>query len=341
MQSLSVFHQYAERSHFLALDECGKYNLKMYRCDPLFSLYKAVRKKQSWNRAVRECMESLKHWFKSWHAKKSINIYAMPPTHPLFIPLILLWWRPGKRIYFTSYTDWKESQRGMKSRKVRLNARFIVWYFDAVAAVNLSGYEYFQSQIKTAMVEHAVEVTNFKHRKNKLDNHKKKLVYIGRLTRYKRVDELARLCVDKGYMLDIIGQVENDDERIKIEKACGNNVTLLGAKNRLWIENNLCEYSALVLPSDYREPYGIVMLEAMAAGIVLIVSRTYGSETLFRDWLDYPLLAKNKNTDEIGRLIEKFYAMNDEEFFVLKKRLSHKAREYSPINIEKKWEVIL
>lgn len=86
------------------------------------------------------------------------------------------------------------------------------------------------------------------------------------------------------YKLDIIGEGSHRShlEKLIIELGLQQEVSLKGAYPPKKLEQELPNYDALVLPS-LRESFGIVLIEAMAAGLPVIATRCGGPEQIVND----------------------------------------------------------
>jgi glycosyltransferase involved in cell wall biosynthesis len=109
------------------------------------------------------------------------------------------------------------------------------------------------------------------------------LVYLGRLVSDKGVDTLlhALLQLKRWQLaprLTIIGSGEEDHSLRLLARNLGvqEQVTFTGAKQPEQIARMLNAHQVLVVPSRMPEPFGIVVLEAIASGCVIVASRAGG-----------------------------------------------------------------
>ena len=89
---------------------------------------------------------------------------------------------------------------------------------------------------------------------------------------------------------------------------------LLGQK---WLKERLSQYTFMIVASDRREPFGLVYLEAIAANVIILSSKTVGFDTVFptnpkalrlpanSEYLNRHLLDVRKNTAKIESLYSK------------------------------------
>ncbi|MGB5135683.1 MAG: glycosyltransferase family 4 protein [Prochlorococcaceae cyanobacterium] len=105
----------------------------------------------------------------------------------------------------------------------------------------------------------------------------KSIVYLGRLVSDKGVDLLLRSFADlrpPEWRLSIIGSGPERDalERLAVELRISPSVHFLGALQGDALVRELNRHELMVIPSRWREPFGVVALEGLACGCVLLAS---------------------------------------------------------------------
>lgn len=113
-----------------------------------------------------------------------------------------------------------------------------------------------------------VDVEAFDHRAPRDDFY----LYVGELTRYKRVDLAVKAFSTAGKRLVVIGD-GNEAEALKA--AAGPTVTFLGRQPFPVLRDHYARCRALVFPGE--EDFGIVPVEAMASGAPVIAFRRGGA----------------------------------------------------------------
>lgn len=90
------------------------------------------------------------------------------------------------------------------------------------------------------------------------------------------------------------------------------NISFLGQKSRQWVKENLHNYHLLVQPSIY-EGFGLTVVEAIAAGLPLIVSDIDGPKEILT-YLKVGNFFEPSNFEELSLKIDEIYKMylNDE-----------------------------
>jgi len=124
-----------------------------------------------------------------------------------------------------------------------------------------------------ATVYNAVDVDAFPYRDRKDDF----LLFLGRL----HPDKAAHLAIDTARRtklpIVVAGKctetVENDYLRAQIQPRLGPDVTIFGCANAAQKRDLLSRAAALVFPIQWEEPFGMVMIEAMACGTPVVTLR--------------------------------------------------------------------
>lgn len=126
---------------------------------------------------------------------------------------------------------------------------------------------------------------------------------------------------NKEYIITYIGADNESDEIIHVSKRLGvaDKVRMLGRLNRDEIIHYLDSCSVFIMIS-HTEAFGLVYLEAMARGCIVIASRDEGFDGIIRDG-ENGFLCKAGDVDELALIISRLKNMPQEEW----QRISHEA----------------
>lgn len=110
------------------------------------------------------------------------------------------------------------------------------------------------------------------------------LITIGRLHHVKRIDWVVRaLCDLSGCFLGVIGDGAERSKLMELTKKIGVADRVLFLGNRSDIPDLLRASDCMILPSGDREGFGIVMLEAMASAVPVVVANYPAATEVVKD----------------------------------------------------------
>jgi len=279
---IDIFHQYGDFSHFNAIK--GILN-KEYIIDPLSSLI-FVLKDGSFSRFKRSICTLLRliNPFSTFHSKVCVFSFTVWLPHLIFFLFLLK--LKYKTVHFhTSFTD-DDSRAFIKKFFIEVNCFFIKIFTKKTFCVSRESTKFFKGKgISTKTIFHSIDNKKYTQRKSRINLHPK-FCYLGRDASYKNLDKIIHNFSKNKFHIDLIG---------KIDKKYGTNenINLLGFKNKEWIQKNLCNYDCLIVASDYREPFGIVYLEAVFSNVCIISTRTIGLINIFKNQYPTELLIEN------------------------------------------------
>jgi glycosyltransferase involved in cell wall biosynthesis len=122
-------------------------------------------------------------------------------------------------------------------------------------------------------IHNAIDVHSFPYQPDKGDF----ALYLGRVCPDKGADVAARAARLAGVPLVIAGRVEEEAERRYVEEELspllGNGIELVGEADSDDKRELLADARALLLPLRWEEPFGLVMVEALACGTPVIAYR--------------------------------------------------------------------
>ncbi len=140
-----------------------------------------------------------------------------------------------------------------------------------------------------------------------------RLLYIGRLVRIKGVHTVVKAMqsLDASVTLDILG-AGDPDYVTELEAMIGqggmqDRVHFLGAAKRSQVPQVLAQHDVLLFPSEWDEPFARSVLEAMAAGLVVIGTTTGGTGEILVEGetgLTFPAGDAEQLAAQIRRLVD-------------------------------------
>jgi glycosyltransferase involved in cell wall biosynthesis len=149
---------------------------------------------------------------------------------------------------------------------------------------------------KDALVLHPpVDVGEFKIAKK----HENYFVAIGRQIPYKRFDLAIEACNELGVSLKLFG---NGPSRTVLEKIAGDKTEFFDGKNRAKIVDVLSKSRGLIFPAE--EDFGLVSVEALAAGVPVIGFKKGGTLDIVQDG-ENGIFFKKQTTSEVKNAIKK------------------------------------
>lgn len=223
------------------------------------------------------------------------------------------------------------------ARFITANSAFTKrWYLD------MFGHEH---AYKTKTILGGVELKDFSHDytkeivkiNKKYDIAGQKIVlFTGRLTKHKGVDYLIRAAKNINGIVLILGDGPEREKLAKLIKDLNiTNVKILG-----WIKSDdqvtfhafYARADVFVAPSTWKEPFGLVILEAMASKKPVVATHSGGITSIIKDGVN-GFLVKTRDSKAIA---EKVNMLLDDE--VLRDKIAKKA--YETVKEKFTWEKI-
>ncbi len=169
---------------------------------------------------------------------------------------------------------------------------------------------------KTKVIMGGVDVSNFKKDEKKIDQINKKyklsgekvVLYTGRLTKSKGVNYLVKAAKDiRGTVLIVGGGQEKENLKALIEKENLKNVIMTGyiKPDKSGIFHSFYERADVyVSPSVWEEPFGLTILEAMAAETPVVATKKGGMLSVIKDG-ENGFFVRARNSKQIAEVVNK------------------------------------
>lgn len=120
-----------------------------------------------------------------------------------------------------------------------------------------------------AVIPNYFDINDFKYRPEKKQNY---LLYLGRIMTGKGTHIAIEIANKVGIPLIIAGQGSVQDLKMDIHQIANNNIYPIGYADAELRKNLMCNAKALIIASQYTEPFGGVQIEALLSGTPTITS---------------------------------------------------------------------
>lgn len=186
-------------------------------------------------------------------------------------------------------------------------------YFDKVISVgeNLQNAIRENFAVESVVIPNIVDVDCFLNEHAEQNDEQFRIISVGSLIKRKRMDVLIKAFKmfndrNKNTSLQIFGGGEERDNLQKLidELKLSGNVLLEGKKHRSIIANEMSTASCFALASA-TETFGVVYIEAMAAGLPVIATRSNGPEDFVDD--ECGILVDADDIEQMAEAMEKMY----------------------------------
>ncbi len=193
----------------------------------------------------------------------------------------------------------------------------------------------------TQVVNHSILVEQYKKKSEKHVNHHR-YVFLGVLSKRKNISlilEWLKNNLDAELSMCFIGNGEckNDVIAAKIHDTRIDYISWI-EKDQIKVE--LCNYDFLILPSK-EEPFGIVLLEALAAGVISIVSNSDGPTEIIQDEETGFIFDLGDEYNNFDAVMKKSLFLDEDKYKLMVKNCIIKSDCYSTQSVVEKWFELL
>lgn len=348
-KKLIIAHEYGDDSHFEAL---FKSNNRIFEIEKSVILSRKRIFKKLYTRKfsvrlkdlilyVRRMIENIQFGF----YKNRIIIFAVAPYDKLLLKYSKVI-KNNYCIYFTSWPNWSENMIPPKgdatdrSEYLEVLSRFM----NGVAFVNKMGAESLTPLINKPyeIVHHSIITGSYQRKNNIEDSKKVKILFLGKIIERKGITLIKNQLYDikrQDFIIEFWGEGDLKTDLLEYSDK-DNRVIVTGKRTKQYIKEHLRDYDYLLLPSK-NEPFGIVLIEALAAGVPCIVSKNEGSDMIIQNGLNGLVFDKEDNFKSVLEKAIDIRINNLPMYKELHDQALKSSKLYDVDYIYKKWEKLL
>lgn len=197
-------------------------------------------------------------------------------------------------------------------------------YFNRIKFIAISrkqkdlGKKYFNY---FTVIHHGIDLNLFKFN----PKGDKNFLYAGRLREYKQPDLAIKVIIAADQKINLIGDTDKTrEDKYWIEilepliKKCQKKVNFIGYVPYCEMEKYYAKAKALIFPIDWEEPFGLVMIEAMACGTPVIAFRRGAVPEVIVDGKTGFICPPN-DFQCMVKAVKKIAAMPEKEYLTMRK----------------------
>ena len=355
-KKIYILHSFNARPYFESVEYYAKKNnIKVeYRETNWFkSIVKLLLGKKCINCNLKSILRNLVFCLQVPFMKNETIIYGTAPYDFRFLWYSILKNR-NNFVYHTSHHKWGEDdksvflygiftpvvkffwQKILKSQNIKV--------VSVTKESKMTLENNFELSVKVHQIYHSINLERF-HTENKKKSDKLKILFVGRLVYEKGLDILVQVIqnLDKEkFEFTIVGDGNYKEKISYIFK--NENVHYMGwISDKDKIASIFKEHDILLNPSikhkDWEELFGIVNIEAMACGVIVIASNHIGPKEIIDDGVNGFLVPEN-NAQLIINKLNLLYK-NREMITQISNKAIKRANDFSVKNIANQWREII
>jgi glycosyltransferase involved in cell wall biosynthesis len=356
LNNIIVLHDLNGKPYYEAV-ECyaKKNNIKVcYYESSVFKLFvRDIVKKQFSLHTLKRSWKNFIFRLKVPFIKNKTIVMGMAPYD-----FRIIWYKKllekNNLIYSTSNPFWGDDSKNPRRYGVLTPVFKNSWIFFLkdkklkISTVTKSTYntitKNFEIKGKVEQIYHAVDTSKFKVGLDK-ETERFHILFVGKLLYEKGLDtvvELIKLMDKNKYHFHIVGDGEYKQNISNVFEY--ENVTYygwIGEKDTMAKIYQKCHIflNPSIKNSKWQELFGIVNIEAMASGLVVIASNHIGPSEIITNNED-GFLVEEKNYKQIKNIIEEL-SNNKGKYNKISENSVKRAKDFSIENIEKQWEQVI
>ena len=351
-KEIIVLHEYGAAHHYRSLkhliDNNDSPEIKFYEFSITNKIFKSVVK-MDWRLLTKQVYNILNLLNLTLSKNKRIVLGIVPFDYRIYFLLLIL--RNHKIYYHTSWPYWHNEAAPVRhklfysGRLLKCWEKLLTNSFKAIFAVSMCAKNSLivhknVDPNKISVVYHSFDSAVYYPGKNGKSDGIVNFLYVGRLTKSKGIDKIISFFRKNGsgVCLTIVG---DGDLRLEVEglaKECKHVTYMNHMENPDSLADVYREAHFLLLPTVKQELFGMVLIEAMACGVVPIASSLVGPKEIIRDNYNGYLTEERDFEKKIESIISRF------DFFTyleVRDNAIEKASEFTVENISVRWRSIL
>ena len=348
-KNVIILHDSGGEPYFEAveyLEKKGKIeSVSYYETSAFFNFIKSVLKKNyNFSFLFGKIVKNLKFRVSSPFLKNKVIILGMAPYDFRFIFYALLSFN-NKVIYHSSWPYWWQEKYPRRYGFLDFFLKRIFSFYLRNLPLDIVGVipevkDSLESRLPLAnvtVIPHCINSEVFSIDSKVRESAVKHILFVGRIQKEKGIDKMISIIKDfnsNGFHFHIVGDGIMFEEMNR-ELMSNKNVTIYGrvkGKNKLSAIFRKCDF--LLLPSirnkKWEELFGVVIIEAMASGLVVIASNHVGPRNIIEDGVDGIIYDFSRSNNELKVKIENC-DLNNMSNLAVKKSLNYSIESVSEL----------
>lgn len=346
-----ILHEYGANSHYKGLNNLKKVNLSYYEFSIIKHFVKSIIRFDK-KLFFKQCKNIYMLFKLAFSKNKKIVLGMAPYDYRVYIISFIL--RNHKIYYHTSWSHWDQSffpkklfYSNLLVKKWNIFLKNQVTHIFSVT--NFTKQSLIKNvnipENKISVVYHSFEEDFFNNTKTTtFEENNIKFIFVGRLTESKGILKILDFFTQENKKNMTINFVGDGDLADKVKKASEKyeNILFSGYVNdkkklaKLYQKSNF-----LLLPSikqkNWEEVFGMVMIEAMACGVVPIATNHIGPKEIIKDQTNGYIISENQFNSELNKIL---LNMTTSKYNNLQNEAIDFSYQFTLNNISKIWNKI-
>lgn len=347
-KKIYLVHEYGDETHFKALCDCAEFYGYEVSNQIILLKWRIVKKcakallQRHEMRAIPQLFIDFVSHLRLRFIKNEILIVGIAPYDTLLSKYQKIFKR-NKSYYFTSHLYWDgtEFPKGTIENRPIFEKLLMDCFRGAFCVSATTEMQVKQFFDRTAVVNHAIDYELYRKR-TEANPDVRKYIFAGGFTERKNImlmlDWLRKHPMEKvEFHFAGTGPLKKEiDNAAELDKR----IVDLGLCSKNKLQEILCQYDFMLLPSK-REPFGISLLEALAAGTPCIVSNAIGPKEIIEDGITGFIFSLDEPEAGFNRVMAASIDIKNNDLSEMRKASIRSGHAYASEEIVKKWMSLL